>query len=89
MLMQQHDFDALIHEEEQRLNRSQKEEEIPRYKSISPPYYREENEDEKFEQRAQHLEPLIHCVLEQEAATQGIKMSRGVEPIFITRQKKL
>jgi hypothetical protein len=85
--MQQHDFYALIHEEEQILNRSQKEEVIPRYKSTSPPYYREENEDEKFEQIAQILEPSIHYVVEQEAAIQGIKMSRGVEPILIVLPK--
>jgi hypothetical protein len=37
--MQQHDFDALIHEEEQRLNMSEREEVVPRYKTTSPPYY--------------------------------------------------
>jgi hypothetical protein len=35
--MQQQNFDALIYEEEQRLNKSEKEEVIPRYKSISLP----------------------------------------------------
>jgi hypothetical protein len=32
---------------------------------------------------------LIHYVVEQEIATQGIKMSRGVEPVFVTRQETI
>jgi hypothetical protein len=47
--MQQHDFDALIHEKEQILNMSKREEIVPRYKSTSPPYYQEEHEDEELE----------------------------------------
>jgi hypothetical protein len=39
-------------EKEQKLNRSEKEEIIPRYKFASPPYYREDHENAKFEQRA-------------------------------------
>jgi len=38
-LMQQRDFNALIYEEEHKLNRSKKEEIVLRYKSTSPPYY--------------------------------------------------
>ncbi len=34
--MHQHDSNALIHEEEQRLNRSEKEKVVLRYKSTSP-----------------------------------------------------
>jgi hypothetical protein len=30
---------------------------------------------------------LYHYVVEQEGATQGIKISRGVEPVLITRQE--
>jgi hypothetical protein len=30
---------------------------------------------------------LIHYVVDQEAATQGIKMSKGVELVFVIRQK--
>ncbi len=32
---------------------------------------------------------MIHYVVEQEIATQGIKMSRGVEPVFVTRQETI
>ncbi len=39
-LMQQQTFDALIQEEEERLNRLKKEEIVPRCRSTSPPYYR-------------------------------------------------
>ncbi len=63
--MQQHDFDALIHEEEQRLNMSEREEVVPRYKTTSPPYYWGEHEDEKFEQRVQNFEASIHYVVER------------------------
>jgi hypothetical protein len=45
-MMQQHDFDALIYEEEYRFNKLEREEVIPRYRSASPPYYRKEHEDE-------------------------------------------
>jgi hypothetical protein len=44
--MHQHDFDVLIHEEEQRLNMLEREEVILRYRFISLPYYREEHENE-------------------------------------------
>ncbi len=46
VMMQQHDFDALIYEEEYRFNKLEREEVIPRYRSASPPYYRKEHEDE-------------------------------------------
>jgi len=66
---------------------SQKREEVvPRYKSTSPPYY-QEHENEELEERAQNFEPRIHYVVEQEATTQGIKMSKQVEPILIIREK--
>jgi hypothetical protein len=38
-MMQQHTFDVLIQEEEERLNMSKREEVVPRYRSISPFYY--------------------------------------------------
>jgi hypothetical protein len=63
----------------------EREEVIPRYKSISSLYYRKDHENEEFEQRVQNFEPSIHYVVEQEAVTEGIKMSKGVEPVFITR----
>jgi len=63
----------------------EREEVVQRYKSISSPYYRKDHENEEFEQRVQNFEPSIHNVVEQEAATLGIKMSRGVEPVFVTR----
>ncbi len=39
-LMQQHNFDTFIQEEKQRLNRSEREEVVPRYRFASPLYYR-------------------------------------------------
>jgi hypothetical protein len=48
----------------------EREEVVPRYKSISLLYYQEEHEDEKLEERAQNFEPHIHYVLEQKATTQ-------------------
>ncbi len=51
----------------------------------SPPYYRDGQKNEKFEQRAQNFEPSIHYIVEQEVATQGIRMSRGVELVLETR----
>ncbi len=83
--MQQHDSNALIHVKEQRLNMSKMEEVIPRYRSTSLPYYNKEHEDEKLEVRSQNFEPRICYVVEQEAATQSIKMSRGVESILVTK----
>ncbi len=47
-MLQQHTFDALIQEEEQKLNNS-KREVVPRYRSASPPYYLNGWENEKFE----------------------------------------
>jgi hypothetical protein len=41
-----------------------KEEVAPRYISPSPPYYREDHENKKFEQRVQNFEPPIHYVVE-------------------------
>jgi hypothetical protein len=61
--MQQHTFDALI-QEEQIFNKSEREEIVPRYEFASPPYYRDGQENEKFEQRAQNFETPIHCVIE-------------------------
>jgi hypothetical protein len=31
--------------------------------------------------------PLIHYVVEHEAATYGIKISRGVKPVLVNKQK--
>jgi hypothetical protein len=83
--MQQHDFDVLIHEEEHGFNSLKREEVVPRYKSISPPYY-QEHEDEELEERAQNFERHIHYVVEQEVTTQNIRISEGVELILIIRQ---
>ncbi len=83
-LMQQHNSNALIQKEGQILNMSKKKV-VTRYRSISPHYYQEGQENEEFEQKAHNFEPLIHYVVEQEVATQGIRMSKGVEPILITR----
>jgi hypothetical protein len=41
-----------------------REEVVPRYNSISPPYYRKDHENEEFEQKAQNFEPSIHNVVE-------------------------
>jgi hypothetical protein len=40
-LMQQHDSNALIQEEEQRFNKSESEKVVLRYRSTSPLYYQE------------------------------------------------
>ncbi len=77
----------MIHEEEQKLHKSKRKEVIPRYILASPPYYQKEHVDEEFEQRAQNFEPLIHYVVEQEATTQGIRMSKGVELVHVTKQE--
>jgi hypothetical protein len=37
--MQLQNFEALIYEEEQKLNKSKMEEVVPRYRLVSPPYY--------------------------------------------------
>jgi hypothetical protein len=66
---------------------SQKREEVvPRYKYASPPYYQEEHENEKLEERAQNFEPRIPNVVEQEATTQGIKLSKQVELVLVIRK---
>jgi hypothetical protein len=46
-----------------RLNKSEREEVVPRYKSTPPPYYQNDQKNEKFEQRAQNFELLIHYVI--------------------------
>jgi hypothetical protein len=56
-----------------------------RYKFVSPPYDQNDQENEKFEQIIHNFEPLIHYVIEEKVAIQYIKMSRGVEPILVTR----
>jgi hypothetical protein len=61
--MQQHTFYALIQEKEQRFNMSEREEVVLRYKYASPPYYQNNQENEKSEQRAQNFEHLIHYVV--------------------------
>ncbi len=67
----------------------EREEVVPRYKSTSPPYYQDIQENEKFEQKVQNFKTLIHYVVEQSPATHGIKMSRRFEPIFVTRNYSL
>jgi O-acetylhomoserine/O-acetylserine sulfhydrylase-like pyridoxal-dependent enzyme len=49
--MQQHNFNTLIQKEEQRYNKSKKEEIIPRYRSTSHPYHSNDKENEEFGQR--------------------------------------
>ncbi len=66
---------------------SEREEIVPRYRSISPPYYRNGRENEEFEQGAQNFEPFIHYVVKQEATTQDIRMFREVELVFVTKQE--
>jgi hypothetical protein len=41
-----------------------REEVVPRYRSTSSPYYREDHENEEFEERIQNFEPSIHYVVE-------------------------
>jgi fructose-bisphosphate aldolase class 1 len=88
-LMQLQNFEALIYEEEQRLNRSKREKIVPRYILTSPPYYWKDYEDEDFEQKIHNFEPPFRYVVEQEAIIHGIKMSKGVKPIFVTRQETI
>jgi hypothetical protein len=53
-----------MYEEEQRLNKSKREEVVPRYRFASLPYYQEDHENVKFEQKAQNFKPLICYVVE-------------------------
>jgi hypothetical protein len=62
---------------------------VPRYKFASFPYYQEDHEIEELEQRVPNFEPLIRYVVEQEATIQGIRMSRGVELVLVTRQETI
>jgi hypothetical protein len=87
--MQQQNFNVFMYDEEQKLNKSKREEVMLRYRSTSPPYYKKERQDEELEERTQNFEPQIHYVVEQETVTQGIRMSRGVESIIITRQETI
>jgi hypothetical protein len=64
---------------------SEREEVVLRYRFAPLPYYREGQENEEFEQIAQNFGPSIHFVIEQKAATQGIRISRGVKPILVTK----
>jgi hypothetical protein len=66
---------------------SKREEVVLRYIYASPPCSRNGQENEGFKQRAQIFEPMIHYIIEQEVATQGIRMSRGVELVFVTSQE--
>jgi hypothetical protein len=85
--MQQHDFNALIQEEQHKFNRSKKEEVVLRYRFASPPYYQEGEKNDEFERRAFNFEPPIHYVVEEEVASQGIKISKGVELVLVTKQE--
>ncbi len=88
-LMQRHNYDVLIWKEEQILNISKREEVVPRFKFASPLYYWEDHENEEFEQVKQKFEPLIHYLVEQKVAIQGIKMFKGIELILITEQETM
>jgi hypothetical protein len=65
----------------------EREEIMPRYESVSPPYYQGEHEDQELEERTQNFEPQIHYVVEQKATTQDIKMSKRIEPILVIKQE--
>jgi hypothetical protein len=43
---------------------SKREEVVPKYRSTSPPYYQDGQDNEEFEQRNQNFDPLIHYVVE-------------------------
>ncbi len=62
---------------------------VLKYKSVSPLYYREGQENEEFEQRPHNFEPPNHYVVEQEATTQGIRISKRIEPVLITKQETI
>jgi hypothetical protein len=47
LLMQQHNTDDFIHDKNEKRNKSEREEVVPRYRSISPPFYREDHEKER------------------------------------------
>jgi hypothetical protein len=66
---------------------SKREEVVLMYRFASPLYYRNGQENEKFEQRAQKIEPPIQYVIEQEATTQGIRMSKGIKSVFVLDKK--
>ncbi len=68
-LMQEQNYNALMYEEEQRLNMSKRQEIVPRHKFVSPPYYWKDHENEKFEQIVQNFEPSICYVVEQKVTT--------------------
>jgi hypothetical protein len=67
--MQQNNYDALIHGEEQRFNKLEREEVVLRYIFASPPHYQKEHEDEELEETTQNFKPQIHYVVEQKATT--------------------
>jgi hypothetical protein len=62
--MQQHIFDVSMFSLKQKLNKSEREEVVPRYIYTSPLYYRKDHENEEFEQRTLNFEPLIRYLVE-------------------------
>ncbi len=58
-----------------------------RYKFAPFVYYKEGQENEEFEQKAQNFEPSIHYVVEQKFATVSIIIFRGVELVLVTKQE--
>jgi hypothetical protein len=68
---------------------SEREEVLRRYIFSLPPYYQNDQKNKEFEQRAQNFEPSIHYVIEQNITTQGIKMSKGVEPVLVPKQETI
>ncbi len=50
-------------------------------------YYQKDHENVESEQKVQNFEPPIHYVVEKKTIIQGIKMSRGVESVLVTRQE--
>ncbi len=65
----------------------EREEIVPRYRFASLLYYRDGQDNEEFQQGVQDFEPSIHYVFEQEIATQGIKMLRGVKLVLVIDKK--
>ncbi len=74
-----------MYEEEHGLNRLEREEVVPKYKFTSLPYYQRTMRMKSLNKELKILN-LWCYVVEQEVRTQGIRMSRGVESIFVTKQ---
>ncbi len=85
-LIQQHDSGDLIHEEEQILT-CQKGRKWYQGTNLLHILIIKRTMRLKSLNKSSKFEPSIHYVVEQEAIIQGIRMSRGAEPVLITRQE--